>query len=193
MITKNDIRRIFAAQLEKVRDEALRELVVSIWAAGCERGGWESVRELEAMPFTLLTDCHGVSFIEHVIAVTEGALALAKAQIDVYAEVPYPIDLDRTVAGGLLHDVGKLMEIEKDGEGGYRKSHAGRCARHPISGAVLAAEFGASHEIVNTIACHAKEGEGRPQVVETVFIHQADYATFNPLVMQAAGRLIEGR
>ncbi len=65
------------------------------------------------------------------------------------------------------------------------------CARHPISGAILAGEMGLSDELVNTIACHAKEGDGRPQVVETVFIHQADFATFNPLVMKAGGKLIE--
>ena len=39
--------------------------------------------------------------------------------------------------------------------------------------------------------CHAKEGEGRPQVVETVFIHQADFATFNPLVMLGKSTLIQ--
>jgi len=46
--------------------------------------------------------------------------------------------------------------------------------------------------ILNTIACHAKEGEGRPQVIETILIHQADFATFNPLVMMNGGTLIEG-
>ena len=65
------------------------------------------------------------------------------------------------------------------------------CARHPISGAILAALAGLDEELVNTIACHAKEGDGRPQVVETVFIHQADFATFNPLVMLGKGQLIE--
>ena len=35
------------------------------------------------------------------------------------------------------------------------------------------------------------EGDGRPQVVETILIHQADFATFNPLVMLRAGQLIE--
>ena len=97
--------------------------------------------------------------------------------------------MDRLIAAGLLHDVGKLLEFEPDETGGYRKSHLGRCARHPISGAILAAECGADEELVNTIACHAKEGDGRPQVVETVLIHQADFATFNPLVMKAAGKL----
>ena len=52
-------------------------------------------------------------------------------------------------------------------------------------------EAGLDDELLNTIACHAKEGEGRPQVVETVFIHQADFATFNPLVMLEKGHLIQ--
>ena len=191
MITNDQIRELFGVLLTKMENQALADQAVDIFTKGCERGGWESMEELKKIPFTLLTDCRGVTFVEHVIAVTEGAYALAKAQLDNYAGVPYPIDLDRVLAGGILHDVGKLMEIERDGEGGYRKSRAGHCARHPISGAILAAECGASDEIVNTIACHATEGDGRPQVVETVFIHQADFATFNPLVMKAAGKLIE--
>jgi hypothetical protein len=36
--------------------------------------------------------------------------------------------------------------------------------------------------VVNVIACHAKEGEGRPQRIETILVHQADFATFDPLV-----------
>lgn len=191
MISKADVEGLFAPQLESIGDAALREKVVEIWVAGCERGGWASVDELRNVPFTLLTDTRGVNFVEHTIAVTEGALALADAQIANYREVPYKINRDRLIAGGLLHDVGKLMEIEKDGSGGYRKSHSGKCARHPISGAILAAELGADEELVNTIACHAKEGDGRPQVVETVLIHQADFATFNPLVMLKGGSLIE--
>lgn len=191
MITEADIEKLFSAQLEKISDEGLRKKVVEIWVEGCKRGNWESVEELDQMPFTLLTETKGVNFVEHTIAVTDGALALAQTQKDTYRSLPYEINFDRVIAGGILHDVGKLMEIEKDGSGGYRKSHAGKCARHPISGAILAAQLGADDEIVNTIICHAKEGDGRPQVIETVFIHQADFATFNPLVMLKAGTLIQ--
>jgi putative nucleotidyltransferase with HDIG domain len=191
MIEKKDIEKLFADQLSKIKNEELRDKVVDVWVTGCKRGGWETVADLEKIPFTLLADCRGVNFIEHTIAVTDGAFALAKAQTDTYKKVPYTIDFDRLVAGGLLHDVGKLLEIERDGSGGYRKSHQGKCARHPISGAILAAEAGLDDEMVNTIGCHAKEGEGRPQVVETVFIHQADFATFNPLVMLGKSTLIQ--
>lgn len=183
---------LFGKVLERISDERLRDLVVKTWVLGCQRGGWNSVDDLRQMPFTLLTETTGVSFIEHTLAVTEGAYGLARAQDTVYDRLPYSINYDRLLAGGLLHDVGKLVEIERAPEGGFRKSRSGQCLRHPISGTALAVEAGLTDEMVlNTIACHAKEGEGAPQCLETVFIHQADFATFNPLVMKAKGTLIE--
>lgn len=190
MISKTDIQKLFNTQLRRIKKKEMREKVIQTWVLGCERGGWQRLADLKKMPFTLLTDTKGVNFIEHTIAVTEGALALAKTQAAAYRKMPYRVDMDRLIAGGLLHDVGKLLEIEPDGEGGWRKSRSGVCARHPISGAILAGEAGAPPELINVIACHAKEGEGRPQCVETVLIHQADFATFNPLVMLKGGQLI---
>lgn len=191
MITTQDIETLFENQLKNIKNADIRKKVVQTWVMGCELGGWQSVDELKQMPFTLLTPTHGVTFIEHTIAVTEGAVALGKAQTENYANMPYKIDFDRVYAAGLLHDVGKLMEIEKDGSGGYRKSLAGKYARHPISGAILASKAGLDDAIVNVIICHAKEGEGRPQVIEAVLVHQADFATFNPLVMKNGNQLIE--
>lgn len=166
-------------------------MTMKVWVDGCRDGGWKTLKELEKMPFTLLTDCHGVNFIEHTKAVTAGAMGLARAQTDSYRKLPYRIDMDRLIVGGLLHDVGKLLETTPDGKGGYKKSKTGACLRHPISGTVMAKMAGFPDEVANIIACHAKEGEGAPQVIETVFIHQADFATFNPLVMKNGGKLIE--
>lgn len=190
MITAKDIERLFASQLARIRDQKLRKQVVDTWLLGCQEGGWTSVQALRKLPFTLLTDTKGIGFIEHTITVTEGALALVKAQSDNYARMPYEINLDRLIAGGLLHDVGKLVETEPDPKGGYRTSLSGRCARHPISGSMLAARSRVPIEVINIIACHAGEGEGRPQALETVFIHQADFATFTPLAMLSKGQII---
>ncbi len=191
MIGEKDIEILFAGALARIGDAGLRAKVVKTFVLACRRGGWESVEDVKRMPFTLLTETHGVGFVEHTIAVTEGAAALGRAQAEAYARLPYAIDFDRLYAGGLLHDVGKLLEIEPDGRGGFRKSLAGKYARHPVSGAVLASECGLAGDIINIIVCHAKEGEGRPQVVEAVLIHQADFATFDPLVMKQKGLLIE--
>lgn len=177
--------------LGRIHEEELSAKVVATFDLALERSAFKSPEQIEKMPFTLLTECHGVGFIEHTLAVTAGAVGLAQAQAATYGEkLPYAFDMDRLIAGGLLHDVGKILEAEPDGKGGYRKSRAGMCMRHPISGAALAAEVGLPDEILNCIAAHAKEGEGAPKCVETVLIHQADFATFDPLVMHAKGTLI---
>jgi len=193
MITDHDIQTLFSSVLERIGNKDLRDKVVKTWTLGCQRGGWNSVDELRNMPFTLLTKTDGVNFIQHTLAVTEGAYGLAKAQETAYGgKLPYKVDYDRLLAGGLLHDVGKLVETEPDGKGGYRKSRAGACLRHPISGTALAVEAGIKDDtVLNTIACHAKEGEGAPKCLETVLIHQADFATFDPLVMMEKGQLIQ--
>lgn len=193
MISNKEITEIFAPQLEQIKDQALRDKVVEAWVVACAEGHKETVEQLWAMPFSLLVDCQGLSFVEHCQAVTDGALALGRAQEAYYRKMPYQINFDRLLAGGLLHDLGKLIEIEEDGHGGWRKSYNGQCTRHPISGAILAGKLGFDEAMLNIIANHAKEGEGRPQVVETMLIKQADFATFNPLVMQEKGQLITAR
>jgi len=191
MITKADIETLFAPILERIQNRELRAKVVQTWVLACQRGGWDSLDELRQMPFTLLTDTHGINFIEHTIAVCEGAYGLARAQEAACRRLPYRIDYDRLLAGGLLHDVGKLLEFGRDAQGKFRRSRSGLCARHPISGTALAYQVGLPDEVLNTIACHAKEGDGRPKCVETVLIHQADFATFDPLVMLEKGTLIQ--
>jgi putative nucleotidyltransferase with HDIG domain len=185
---RKTIEKFFAAQLAKIGNQALREKVVDVWETAAVQGGW-APGEMEKIPFTLLTETHGINLLQHTVAVTEGAIGLAEAIEGTYTPL-FKVNMDWLVAGGLLHDAGKLLEIEKHGNG-YRKSRSGKCARHPISGAILAAKADLPDEIINMIGCHAKEGDGRPQRLETVLVHQADFATFNPMVMYNGGLLID--
>ena len=186
---KQYFEKVFGPILEKIEDNDIKEKTIQAWVMAAEEGGWKT-DEIEKIPFTLLTDTKGLNLIEHTIAVTIGAEGLANSVLETYKSMPYEINMDYLYAGGLLHDVGKLQEFEyKDGK--YQKSHAGKCARHPISGAIFASKVGLCDAIINTIANHAKEGDGRPKRIETVLIHQADFATFDPLVMMTKGLLIE--
>ncbi|MFB0564139.1 MAG: HD domain-containing protein [Candidatus Aminicenantaceae bacterium] len=179
---KEKINKLFEKQLSKIKDADMRKKVVTVWVEAAKEAGWKP-HELENIPFTLLVDTKGINLIEHTIAVTEGALGLATAIKENYKKMPFEINFDWLTAGGLLHDVGKLLEVEKSEDGTFQKSHHGKHTRHPISGAILAAQAGLSNEIVNIVACHSKEGEGSPQRIETVFVHQADFAAFNPMAM----------
>ncbi len=184
---KATVERLFERQLARIGDPALRGMAVRVWVDAAEGGGWKP-EDLEQIPFTLLTNAWGINLVQHTIAVTEGACALADA-ITSSMEVPYEINRDWLVVGGLLHDVGKLLEYERV-DGAIRKSRNGACLRHPVSGSIAAGKAGLPVEIINMIACHAKEGDGAPKRIETVLIHQADFATFDPLQMLEKGLLI---
>jgi len=182
------VESLFRKQLDRITDPGLRKAAVDVWVDAATGGGW-SPEDLEQIPFTLLANSHGINLIEHTRAVTEGALALAAA-MQGEMPLPYSINMDWLVVGGLLHDVGKLLEYERV-DGVIRKSRNGACLRHPVSGSIAAGKAGLPPEIINMIACHAREGDGAPKRIETVLIHQADFATFDPLQMMDKGLLID--
>lgn len=75
--------------------------------------------DLEHIPFTLLVQTK-TSLLEHTRRVTRMAMAVARERGD--------LNMDYVIAGGLLHDVGKLLEYEKRGRH-VVKSRSGELVR----------------------------------------------------------------
>lgn len=185
---ENYFRRVFSEILDKIEDADIREKTVRAWVTAAEEGGWSDTERIDEIPFTLAMDCHDITLIEHSIAVAKGAEGLAKAATGTY-DLPYEINFDLLFAGGLLHDVGKMLEYEY-ADGKFQRSFSGQCARHPVSGAIIVSKAGLPLEIVNMVACHAREGNNRPRRIETILIRHADKATYDPLSMLDQGMLI---
>jgi len=161
-----------------IQDVGLRDRTLACWMEAMKLGGWQ-VEDLDTIPFTLLIpDCR-VSFRTHVQAVTQTAIASAKILSGHYAPY-YTLSMDLIVSGGLLHDIGKLLEYRRV-EGKFVKSSNGKLLRHPLSGANLAARHLLPDEIVHIIAVHAKEGDGGYRTPEAVVVHHADFMNFEPL------------
>jgi putative nucleotidyltransferase with HDIG domain len=163
-------------------DVDMAERVIETWVDACDIAGL-SPDDLAEMPFTLLVeDCH-VSFLHHARAVTNTALALGKALAGQYPEhAVMHADHDTLLAGALLHDVGKVLEIGRTEDGtGWIKTMSGKMLRHPISGANLAYARGLPDTVLHCIACHSKEGDGYRKTVEAIVINHADFANFEPL------------
>ena len=177
------IKKLFHRQLFKISDTELAEKVVKCWVEAVKQSDYLS--EFEEIPFTLALDGKktDINLIEHTIAITEAVYAMAEAEKAAYEqrESYTPVNLDYLIASGLLHDVGKLIEIEPDGKGYYKKSNAGKLLRHPGYGAAIAYSCGIPDEILNTIANHSKEGEGRTKTKETRLIEHADFAFFESI------------
>jgi putative nucleotidyltransferase with HDIG domain len=189
-VTKTALRATLTAAfgeiLDRIRNQDLRRRTVDVWIMAAVEGRW-TPETLDGLPFTLLTDAHGVSLLTHSRVAALGAGALLQAMRESYKVMPFAVDEDFLYVGALLHDVGKLIEIEFANET-YRMSDRGRCTRHALAGAILAARAGLPDEIVNIIAC--MENPNAPQRVECILIRQADFATYNSLDHFNRGLLI---
>jgi putative nucleotidyltransferase with HDIG domain len=166
-------------EFELIQDAELREKTIQVWEAAMERGGWTPDALLQ-MPFTLLINPCPANYIEHIRAVTLTAQRAAGLFGEIYGD-RVPIDLDYLVSGGLLHDIGKLLEYEKRDDGMTVQTDFGKLMRHPFSGAALAHEFGLPMEVQHMIATHAGEGEKVKRSPEATLINKADFMSFETL------------
>jgi putative nucleotidyltransferase with HDIG domain len=174
--TRDALKRYFPI-IKEITDQALREKVLDVYCDALEAGGWLP-EDMERMPASLLLPAGSVNFVEHTNAVTQTALAMHDAMKRVYGE-RLQADRDVLLAGGLLHDVGKLLEIARR-DATYTRSRSGELLRHPFSGLTLASARGIPDEVLHIIACHSKEGDTTRRTVEAIIIHHADFANFEP-------------
>jgi putative nucleotidyltransferase with HDIG domain len=176
MPSREEVRGVLP-ELELIEDEALREKTLDVWTDAMVEGGWE-IRDLADIPFTLLVETK-VSLLDHTRVVTQTAVAMCDAMSSFYGDA-MPMNRDYLVSGGILHDVGKLLEYRRAGEK-FVKSEIGKDLRHPFSGTALAYKHGIPSAICHLIAVHAKEGEGARRTPEAVIIHYADFVNFESL------------
>jgi putative nucleotidyltransferase with HDIG domain len=158
---------------------ALREQTIAVWLAALAEGDW-TPDSLATLPFTLLINPCPASYLEHVRAVTLTAVRAAEVFRQIYGERA-PIDMDVLVAGGLLHDIGKLSEYERTAGDAARQSAAGALLRHPFLGTALAARFGIPLAVQHIIATHAGEGDRVTRSTEATLINHADFMSFHAL------------
>ena len=182
MALRDDARKALP-ELELIKDEALREKTLDVWVDAMEQGGWV-VSDLDDIPFTLLieTKC---TLLDHTRAVTKTAAVIGETLAEFYGD-EMPVNQDYLVSGGILHDVGKLVEYKREG-GKIVKSEMGKDLRHPFSGTALAFKHGLPSAICHMIAVHAKEGTGVRHTTEAFIIHHSDFVNFEPLKNKSGG------
>ena len=166
-------------EFELIEDEELKEKTIQVWEAAMERGGW-TPDDLTQMPFTLLINPCPASYIEHVRAVTLTAYRAALLFGEIYGD-RVPLNMDYLLSGGLLHDIGKLLEYENRDDGMTVQTDYGKLIRHPFSGTALAHEFGLPMEVQHMIAGHAGEGDKIKRSPEGTLINKADFMSFETL------------
>ena len=175
---KERIRKLLP-EIEWIECKELQDKVVACYEDALKTGGWQP-EDMDTIPFTLLIPDCPFSYLNHV----QGVTRVAKKSMDefntIYAAIDpkFKMDSDLLVAGALLHDVGKLVEYEKNAEWKTVKSQLGKDLRHPFSGSIIAMRNGCSSAIAHIIANHAHEGDGTLRSPEGVLVNKADFMNF---------------
>jgi len=165
-------------ELEWIKNAALREQTTNTWALALQKSVLTPA-DLNTIPFTLLCGPDlKVTFMDHKRAVVHIAKDCGE-QMNKFFKNDLPVDMDVTIAGAILADVGKLLEYEmKDGksvQGSY-----GKYLRHPFSGVSLAEVCNVPPAVCHIIATHAGEGDMVKRSTEAYIVHHADFMTFEP-------------
>jgi putative nucleotidyltransferase with HDIG domain len=180
MIRTQDIEAEFSGQLKRISDQSIREKVIETWCKASQEGGWKSIDELRELPFTVATDPQGISLLQHTKAATEGAVALAKIQMETIETFPC-VDMDILVAGALLHDINKVVMFERDEKNFFRKKEGHSVNAPSFPGIKIAREAGLPDDIVGVIEYECSKVLGNPPNVEAILIHHADMTTFDTM------------
>lgn len=165
-------------ELEWIEDADLREATAKTWELALERSPL-TPDDLNRIPFTLLVPDCKVTFMAHKRLVVHLSRDAAN-QMNKFLEPDLHCDMDTTIAGAILADVGKLLEYEHDANGETVKSMTGKYLRHPFTGVGLAMEAGVPDAVCHIISAHAGEGNLVTRSPEAYVVHHADFMTFLP-------------
>jgi len=179
-----DIKKLFP-EIEEIADENLKLKVWKSLEKAINKGGWKE-EDLHLIPFTLLipeliedNSVPKISIIEHIRAVTQ--MCIATYERYEMLGLGDKLNKDELIAGGLLHDVGKFTEYERDETGKIVQTKEGKYIRHPAMGLELVYEFDLPLTVRQAIVFHSKEGDKIPRLTEVEIIHRCDFLCFAPV------------
>ena len=176
--TEEMYAELLATARERITDEPLRNLVVELLTANQEA----------LMTLPAATHNHHAfvgGWLEHVLSVTRTAVYLADKYDAYYPDMEPRLNKGLVVAGAILHDIGKLREIEEQPQGAAYTA-AGNLIGHILQGRDIVRESAASRAVdgelllrlEHIIVAHQRLPEWGspkpPMTPEALLVHYAD-------------------
>ena len=164
--------------VKSIQDKAVSKLVTAILDANRE-----TLLKLPAA--THNHHAYAGGFLEHVLSVTQTCVYLAGKYAEMCPEMQPPLDKDQVIAGGVLHDIGKLRELDLTPMGA-EYSPSGTLIGHMLQGRDILREMAAEHPIdpekllrlEHIIIAHQRLPEWGapkpPMTPEALLVHYAD-------------------
>jgi 3'-5' exoribonuclease len=124
-------------------------------------------------------------YLEHVLSVTKTCAYLADKYAGLYPDLQPPLDKDLVIAGGILHDIGKVREM-KSTSVGAEYTPSGTLIGHILQGRDILREAATRHPVAeekllrleHIIVAHQRLPEWGspkpPMTLEALMVHYAD-------------------
>jgi 3'-5' exoribonuclease len=163
---------------EQIEDRSVAALVLSLL-----KSNEEEIKRLPAA--THNHHAHRGGFLEHVLSVTRTCVYLAEKYTALFPELQPPLDGDLIIAGGVLHDIGKIRELSSTPVGAEYTA-AGSLIGHILQGRDMLREAAADCPIdeekllrlEHVIVAHQRLPEWGapkpPMTPEALLVHYAD-------------------
>jgi 3'-5' exoribonuclease len=180
---------------ESIQDEALAAVVTSLL---------DDNRDvlLKLPAATHNHHAYAGGFLEHVLSVTQTCVYLAEKYASVCPALQPPLDADLVIAGGVLHDIGKIRELTLT-PAGAEYSAAGALVGHILQGRDMLREAAAARGLAgqpvdeekllrleHIIVAHQRLPEWGapkpPMTPEALLVHYADDIDAKLQMMMAA-------
>ncbi len=161
-----------------IDEEPVAEFVVSLLE--------EHSEQLLTMPAAKYNHhAHVGGYLEHVLSVSQTCAYLAEKYAEMYPDMQPPLRKGLVVAGGILHDIGKIRELEQTPTGA-EYTPAGSLIGHILQGRDILREHASEHpldeetllRLEHIVVSHQRLPEWgspkAPMTPEALLVHYAD-------------------
>ena len=170
------LTKLLSPALDCLTLDTYKEKIISTWLEAALQGKWdEKGIEHCGLSVNLRPDCPE-NLLSHTFHVTQACAALYDAREGLFETIG-PSSREDLIAGAILHDVGKLLELDY-ADGAVCYSPSAKYFRHPISGAYYAKKNGFPDHIVHMVLTHSNtfspEGARAFQTPESLILRHVD-------------------
>jgi hypothetical protein len=170
---ENEVEEVLP-EVELIEDEELRATVIRIWANALEESEFENFMDLPWSSTFIPVVGNDETQVGHI----RETLACVLSYVDTIQETRPDLEINRDylIAGTLLHDISKFLEISSDSvkEGANIKTELADNLSHPHYGLHLLAEEDLPIEILNIVLAHTENTNVDANSIEAKILESMD-------------------
>lgn len=166
-------------EIDDIEDSEMREKVILAWEKAIDETEFDDLHEIIWWP-AFPEEFDNEMQVSHIRHVTHAAVEMANA-LTAYRD-DLEIDMDKVIAGALLHDVSKLYEMEGDELGEFNDY-----LKHPHYSIHVLADVGFSLEMINIVMGHTELSNVNPKSIEARLIELGDLIVTDGVFWEKTG------